>query len=74
MKKIFAILITICLLVAAFCITTFAAEAPASDVVLRVSALKTDDTTVLVDDYTSFEDGWNAAMELAINSKEMKQK
>ena len=73
MKKIFAIIMAVCLMASLLCVTAFAAEAPASDVVLRVSALKTDGTTVLVDDYTSFEDGWNAAMELAINSKEMKQ-
>ena len=54
----------------ALCITVFAEE-PASDTVLRVSAEKRDGSTVVVDSYTVFEDGWNAAMELAVNSKEM---
>ena len=71
MKKIFAIIITACLLVGLLSVTAFAADAQSKDVVLRVSALKRDDTTVVVQDYTVFEDGWNAAMELAINSKEL---
>ena len=36
------------------CIAAFAADAPAADVVLRVSALKKDGTTVLIADYKSF--------------------
>ena len=76
MKKIFAIILTVCLIATAFCITAFAAEtdktnAPEEGVVLRVSALKRDDTTVVIKDYTVFEDGWNAAMELAVKSKEL---
>ena len=71
MKKIFAIIMTVCMLTSVLCVTAFAADAPAEDVVLRVSALKRDDSTVVVQDYTVFEDGWNAAMELAVNSKEM---
>ena len=71
MKKILAIIVTVCMLTSVLCITAFAADAPASDVVLRVSALKKDDATVIIKDYTVFEDGWNAAMELAVNSKEM---
>ena len=53
------------------CVSVFAADAPASDVVLRISATKKDGSTVVVKDYTSFEDGWNAAMELAANPKEL---
>ena len=71
MKKIFAIIMTVCLLASVLCITALAADAPTDDVVLRVSALKKDDSIVVVQDYTVFEDGWNAAMELASNSKEM---
>ena len=76
MKKIFAIIMSVCLMASMLCFTAFAAEAdtinaPAEGVVLRVSALKRDDTTVVIKDYTAFEDGWNAAMELASNSKEM---
>ena len=71
MKKLFAIIMTACPLASMLCITAFAADEPADGVVLRVSALKRDDTTVVIKDYTVFEDGWNAAMELASNSKEM---
>ena len=53
------------------CATVFAADAPASGVVLRVSATTKDGSAVVVKDYTSFEDGWNAAMELAANPKEL---
>ena len=67
MKKIFAWLMITALLLSALCITAFAADGA----VLRVSAEKKDGTTVVIKDYTVFEDGWNAAMELASNSKEM---
>ena len=67
MKKIFAIILTLCLMASAFCITSFAAEAtdklpePAEGTLLRVTAIKGDET-VLVGDYTNFEDGWHAAI------------
>ena len=67
MKKIFAWLMITALLLSALCITAFAADGA----VLRVSAEKKDGTTVVIKDYTVFEDGWNAAMELAVNSKEL---
>ena len=78
MKKIFAILMTICLMVSLLCVPVFAAEpadklpAPAADVVLRITANK-GDGIVLVGDHTNFEDGWNAAMELAGSSSTMKK-
>ena len=72
MKKIFAILMTICLLVGALSITAFAAEettdklpAPAEGTLLRVTAIKGDET-VLVGDYTNFEKGWTEAIKQAI--------
>ena len=71
MKKVFGIILAVCLIATMLCVAVFAAEAPASDVVLRVSAEKRDGSTVVVKDYTSFEDGWNAAMELASNPKEL---
>ena len=78
MKKIFAILMTICLLAGALSIAAFAAEktlpAPAKDILLRVTAIKGDDTTVLVGDFKSFEDGWNKAMEIAGDDDEMEDK
>ena len=75
MKKILAIIMTICLLASTLCIPAFAADnAPAAGTVLRVSALKKDGTTIVkIEDYDNFEDGWNAAMELAGDSKELKK-
>ncbi len=75
MKRIFAIIMTICLLASTLCIPAFAAgDAPAAGTVLRVSALKKDGTTIVViKDYDNFEDGWNAAMGLAGDSKELKK-
>ena len=65
MKKIFAILMTICLLAGALSITAFAADEP----VMTVSGMTKDGTTVKIADYTSFEAGWNFAMEKAKDSK-----
>ena len=59
-------------MVGVLCITAFAANEPADDVVLRVSALKRDGTTEFIEDYKNFEDGWNDAMELADDADEMK--
>ena len=67
MKKIFALILTLCLMAGALCITAFAAEpanelpAPAEGTLLRVTAIKGDET-VLVGDYTNFEDGWHKAI------------
>ena len=65
MKKIFAILMTICLLTGALSITAFAAEEtlpkPAEGTLLRVTATKGEDT-VLIGDYTNFEEGWHDAI------------
>ena len=64
MKRIFAILMTICLLAGALSITAFAADEP----VMTVSGM-TKDGPVKIADYTSFEAGWNFAMEKAKDSK-----
>jgi hypothetical protein len=80
MKKIFAILMTICLLVSVIsttAVTAFAAgepsNEPAAGTVLRYSALKKGETTpTVLGDYNNFEDGWNDAMELAGDTKQMK--
>ena len=64
MKKIFAIFMTICLLAGALSITAFAADEP----VMTVSGL-TKDGPVKIGDYTSFEAGWNFAMEKAIDNE-----
>ena len=74
MKKFLVILMAICMMTSMLCITAFAADDPADGVVLRVSALKTDGSTELIQDYDNLEDGWNAAMELAANTREMNGK
>ena len=45
-----------------------------ANAVLRVSALKKDGTTVVIKEYKIFDDGWNAAMELADDHDEMSAK
>ena len=62
-----------CLLLSTLCVTVFAADAPTA-AVLRISGEKKDGKLVHIQDYTVFDDGWNAAMELAINSKELNKK
>ena len=64
MKKIFAMIMTICLMASALCVTTLAAEST-DDFVITVSAEKEDGTVVKLEDYPSFEAGWNFAMEKA---------
>ena len=71
MKKLLAIFLTICMLASTLCIPAFAEE-PVSGVVLRVSALKTNGDTEVLGDYNNFEDGWNAAMDIAGNTSTMK--
>ena len=75
MKKIFAILVTICLMASVLSVTAFAAllenfdEVPVG-VVLRVSGLGKDGTAApdSVRDYHNFADGWNAAIEEALTN------
>ena len=76
MKKIFAILMTICLLAGALSITAFAAEelpAPAEGTLIRVTAIKGEDT-VLIGDYTNFEDGWFNAIHEGLPAQTKKTK
>lgn len=73
MKKLFAIVLTACMLASVLCITAFAAteeQAPAPGVVLRLRTQKGNDTPVLVQDYTSFEEGWNAAVSLTVGARD----
>ena len=69
MKKIFAILLTFCMLASMLCVPAFAAEelpAPASDVVIRVTARdKKTAEDVLIQDYTEFDEGWEGAIDFA---------
>ena len=72
MKKIFAILMTICLLAGALSITAFAEEVPAEGVVLRVSAIKKDGVTLeKIQDYTEFGEGWEGAIDFAKDKAQM---
>ena len=79
MKKIFAILMTICmticLLAGASSITVFAAEAPAEGVVIRVSGVEQTSqnafTTTFLKNFDNFQDGWNYAMDIAGDEDEM---
>ena len=64
MKKNFAMIMTICLMASALCVTTLAAEST-DGFVITVSAEKEDGTVVKLEDYPSFEAGWNFAMEKA---------
>ena len=70
MKKFLAILMAICMMATLLCVPAFAADAadelpaPAAGTVLRITAIK-GDSIELVGDHTSFEDGWNEAMEYA---------
>ena len=77
MKKLFATLITICLLASALSFPAFAAEEtkdePAAGVVLRLCATEKGGwNDIKIQDYTNFEEGWNAAVEFARNDDSMK--
>ena len=66
MKKIFAAIMTICLLASTLCITAFAEEkTPAPDTVLRISALNKSGTPIIIEDHNNFEVGWEAAIDYA---------
>lgn len=80
MKKIFAIVMTICLLAGVLCVPVWAEDAPAvhapaAGVVLRVSTFrKTTSNTLeilVLGDFESFQDGWNFAMKIAGDDDKM---
>lgn len=60
MKKIIAIIMTVCLMTGMLCIAAFA-----TDDVLRVSGQKQDGTVVEIKSFSAFDDGWDYAMEYA---------
>ena len=67
MRKILTVILAICMLACMLCVPAFAAGT-----VLRVSAQK-GSSTVVIGDYDNFQDGWNAAMEIAGSSGTMKE-
>jgi hypothetical protein len=73
MKKILAILMTICILASALCVTAFAATAPAAGIVLSITAERRGEEPTVIGDYDNFHDGWNDAMEIAGDSGEMRE-
>ena len=62
MKKIFAMIISVCMMASLFCLTVFAAEPNSVIKVQYDSAVK---------EFNVFEDGWNHAMETAKKGKEV---
>ena len=69
MKKIFALILALCLIVTVFCISAFADDSVPETDVLTISGQKPDGTLVKIESYKVFDDGWNAAMELATDIK-----
>ena len=74
MKKILAIIMVVCMMAGVLYVPALAAE-PASDVVIRVSALTKDGTVIAIEnsDYKTFVEGWEAAVLLATNPDLMDQ-
>ena len=64
MKKIFAIIMTICLMASVLCVSASALTFSSNDKI-RVYGLKKDGTTYPIDGYTDFEEGWEAAVDYA---------
>lgn len=73
MKKLFALILTFCVMAATLSFMALATDAPASDVVLRVSGEKSDGNIAVIRDYKDFADGWNAAMRLAESGEDLKK-
>ena len=79
MRKLFAFVLALCMVVPMLCITAYAEEIPSEEVppaagtVIRVSGLKADEEKPeIVQEYTNHAVGWEAAIDLARSSKEMK--
>ena len=70
MKKILAIIMAIGMLASVLCVPAFAADnAPAPDIVLRISAFSGYGDTLVIGDYDNFVAGWNEAMIHASNPR-----
>ena len=81
MRKLLAFALSLCMVASMLCITVFAEDIPSEEVppaagtVIRVSGLKADGAkTEIVQEYTNHAVGWEAAIDLARSSKEMKAK
>lgn len=72
MKKLFAIIMIICMLATTLCVPAFAAD-PDSDVVLRVSGLKNNNSVETIGTYTNFFTGWRSAMNFAEDEDYMEE-
>ena len=66
MKKLLSVVIMVFLLVSMLCINAFASTV-SSDDVIRVYGLKEDDSTVFLNGYKKFEEGWEGAVDYAEN-------
>ena len=64
MKKVFAIIIVVCFMATALCISASALTVSSNDVV-RVYGLKEDGTTVILNGYTNLAEGWEATVDYA---------
>ena len=73
MKRFFAIITLICLMVTMYSINAFAANDPSADTVIRIGAEKNNGDYVLIEDKNDFVEGWSAAIVLAEKQEEMKK-
>ena len=71
MKKIFTIVLTICMLASVLCVPTFAAES--NTIMVSVSGLKEDGTIIGLNHWTEFADGWEAAVDFACDEDFMEK-
>lgn len=71
MKKIFAIALAACLMVGLLCITALAADEPTAQAVIRVSGMKKGGALHSPQVYSDFAEGWEAAVDLALNEEAM---
>lgn len=64
MKKIFAIMMTICLMASVLCAPAYASNIGQNDVIC-VYGLQKNGETVFINGYTEFDEGWEAAVDYA---------
>ena len=64
MKKVFAIVLSVCIMTTALCVSASALTVSSNDVA-RVYGLKEDGTTVILNGYTNLAEGWEATVDYA---------